>query len=107
MIERFLTWAEDGGRFWLVVVGAAFVKVLLSESLTVRQAFATFAVAIFSAWVGTDPIMNFSGIGDGYKEIVAVTLGLTGEQLMRAVILISKDPEWIKSIIARRMGGGK
>lgn len=94
-------------RFWAVLLSTAFIKAILSERLGWASMFVTFGVAVFCGAVGTDPVMHWFEIDPVYRDFVLVGVGLTGEQVMRAIILASSDPEFIKGIIRNRFGGGK
>ena len=78
----------------------------MKTSPTASGVAATFFVAVFTAWLFTDPVIAWTGVDENNKEIVAVLLGLTGEQIMRAIILITQDKDFIRRIIERRLGGG-
>ncbi len=80
-------------RYWTAIVGAAAMKVLLSQTLTFKQACLTFVMGIGAAWLFTDPLIDWAGLNpDVYKTPTAAILALTGEQIVRRIIRYSQRP---------------
>jgi hypothetical protein len=94
----------DDVRFWVVVAASAVIKAILSERIGWRGTGLTIAVAFFSAWIGTDPIMHFLQLEAVYRDAVIVVCALTGEALMRAIVMALGDPNFLKDIIEKRLG---
>ena len=103
-MEKLNAWLTTEGRFWAIVVGAALVKSVLSDRLGWKSVLVTFGTAFFSAYVFTDPVMHYFALAENYREIAAVAVALTGEQIMRAVILATSDAEFLKDLIRKRLG---
>lgn len=80
-------------RYWTAIVGAAVMKVMLSQTLSFKQACVTFILGIGAAWLFTDPLLDWSGLNpDVYKTPTAAILALTGEQIVRRIIRYSQRP---------------
>lgn len=105
-MDRFFAWWESHGSLLLAIAGAAIAKVVLSENLTWKQAAGTIFLAVFCAYLGTEPFMRWWGISPQNVELVAAGIALTGEQIARALLKTFNDPDWIKEIIVSRLKGG-
>lgn len=85
---------HDNG-FWGAVGVAVLIRVLTAEhkgSLLVRifKYATTVVLALASALVFVDPVLDFTGLPpDIYKVPVAVLIGITGESLIRMLINIT------------------
>ena len=73
-------------QFWLAIIGAAIVKVLLSDKLGWLRALSTLFIAIFGAWLLTDFVMAKLGVGADHRHVVGAAVALTAEQIARAVM---------------------
>lgn len=78
--------------FLLTVIGATVVKILSSPYHSLLRAGLTIFAALFSAYVFTDPVMDFFVISEGYEYAIAALLALTGEGLMRMIMSLANDP---------------
>lgn len=88
--------------FWIAVAGATIVKLASSPFHSIYRAMLTGFAAIFTAYVFTDPVVDWLRADPSiYKIPVAALLTLTGEGLMRTAIDLSNDPSkiiaWWKS----------
>lgn len=89
-------------RWWLTVIAAVAVKLLLSEIQTWRRAVASAAAALLMAVVFTDPLLAFLGPSwepDRYRIAVAVVLALFGENLVRRLMDTTGSPTLITDLI--------
>ena len=67
----------------------------------------TESLTFLAAWVGTDPAVLFFGLKETHQDLVSVPLVLPGDQIMHAVIVMPRDPQVMRNIISKRLGGGK
>lgn len=80
-------------RYWATIVGAALLKVLMSSTLTFFQAVLSFALGVFTAWVFTEPFIDWVGLNPVvYMTPTAAILALTGEQIVRRIIRYANRP---------------
>lgn len=80
-------------RFWLAVLGAAFVRVATSENHSFLRSALTVGMAVFAAWTFTDVTLDYLNLPPPtYRNPVAALLALTGEGLMRFAIGAVNDP---------------
>ncbi|RMC33757.1 hypothetical protein [Paracoccus alkanivorans] len=98
---------SDELKFWIVIVGAAVVKLLITKTQSVIQAVTSMAAAIFMAWVFTDPILSWlEWPAESYRNAVAAVLALLGDTLIRRLLEISKSPTAVADIL-KLFGGRK
>ena len=80
--------------FWLAVIGATVVKVLTSPYHSLRRTSIMVFVAVFSAWIFTDPVVYRLGLDAvNYRNAIAALICLTAEGVVRAVIYGSNHPQ--------------
>lgn len=95
-------------QFWAAVAGATAFRVLSSPIKPLRVALAGAFGGIFAAVIFTDPILTYlNAQPDTYKAAVAALLTLTGESLMRLVMIITRDPAKGIELWKSWKGGGK
>lgn len=88
--------------FWLAVFGATIVKVLTSPYHSLRRTSVMVFVAVFSAWIFTDPVVHHLGLNaEDYRNAVAALICLTAEGVVRAVIHVSNNPQELLEIYKR------
>ncbi|MDA4845977.1 hypothetical protein [Hoeflea poritis] len=88
-------------KFWIAVVGAIIVKLLLSKTQSVLKALATVVAALFFAWIFTDPMLHFmEWEPETYKAPLAALLALTSEGLLRSLMTINLDKivEYVRTL---------
>lgn len=79
-------------RFWIAAFLAAAAKVALSRTQSLIGASVSVAVAVFCAWVFTEPSLIWVGLKPEFFEIpVAALWALLGEGVVRW--LIGMNPE--------------
>jgi hypothetical protein len=79
--------------FWIAVAGATLFRVLSQPVQPMRLAFAGAFGGVFAAVFFTDPILAYLNANpDTYKAAAAALLTLTGESIMRLLIIVSRDP---------------
>lgn len=106
MIERIVAFI-NANQIGFAIVGAAIVKVILSERLGWKAVTGTIFIAVFLAWLLTPPVTEYFSISESYKTAVAALIALVGEQIARAIVIMSNDPDFIRDIIRKRIGGGR
>lgn len=79
--------------FWVAIAGATAVKLMTSPYSSAWRAVTTVFVAVFSAWVFTDSVVDWFGLDPGtYKAPMAALVALTGEGITRVLLAGSNDP---------------
>lgn len=78
--------------FWITVLGASVVKLLLSPWHGVVPTLVSFAAAVFFAVVFTDPVLAYLNLNpEAYKIGAAAVVALTGEGIAKRVLGILAD----------------
>lgn len=87
-------------KHWLVIAGAIFMKVLLSENHGWLRAVTSVAASLFSVYAFTDIVVEWLGWdSEAGERFVVVALALTGEEVMRAILKLIKRPDAIATLI--------
>lgn len=98
-------WSHDL-QFWLAVAGAVVVKLITSEFAGITRAAITVTAAVFSAWVFTNPILDFLDLNpETYQIPVAALAALTGEGFIKMVIRVTAEPQSLLDFIRAWRGG--
>ena len=80
--------------FWVAILLAIIVKILTSPVQSVFRTITTMTAAIFAAWAFTDPVIHWTGAApDVWTTPTAALLALTGENLVRKLIMWVDDPK--------------
>lgn len=80
--------------FWLTMAGAVVVKLLTSPYHSIWRAAVQIVTAVFCAWVFTDPVIDWLDLDpDTYKNPVAALVAITGEGIVRALLLAANNPK--------------
>lgn len=80
-------------QFWFGVLGATAFRILSSPIRPLRIVVVGAFGGIFSAVIFTDPLVNYLNANpETYKVAVAALLTLTGESILRLLMLIARDP---------------
>lgn len=86
-------------QLWLTMIFGAVVKIALSESQpSPWKTIGSFLIAVFSAWVMTEPTLRWLDLDrDSYVYVVAAVWTLMGESVARAVMRVG--PELVTAFI--------
>lgn len=88
-------------NFWLAVVGAILVKMITSETHSLKRSITTIITAIFFAWIFTDvTIAHLKLNQETYQIPIAAVLALTGESLARMILSIKSIGDLIEIILS-------
>lgn len=75
--------------FWIAIVGAIAIKMVTSETHSLKRAVTVIVAAVFTAWAFTDAILHWLQLArDTYQIPVAALLALTGESIMRMLMSV-------------------
>lgn len=86
--------------FWLTAVGAAFVRIIASQSMHPKRAMATFFVAVFSAWAFTDAALHALGLSpEVYQYAMCAIVAITAENVTRLILIGTNDFEGLRKVI--------
>ena len=81
-------------EFWIIVAAAIVFKISTSERLSALGVIATVSGSVLAAVVGTDLVVELAGLqSQTATYAVACLLGLTGEDMIRRVIIKSRSGE--------------
>lgn len=86
-------------EIWAASVIAVFIKLQTSSTLSFFGAVATTVVALFSGVFLHVPVATILGLDSNWHTVLAVIIALSAENLMKAVVEISADVEWLKDIL--------
>ncbi|WP_321446885.1 hypothetical protein [uncultured Cohaesibacter sp.] len=89
---------------YLAMAAGALMSALFASDLSKLQRLLAFGSGLFVAAVCTDPLLSYLELGAGWVNVVAGGLALSGNNLVKWVLRISKDPG---QILARFKGAGK
>jgi hypothetical protein len=93
-------------QFWLTVAGAVAVKLITSKYEGFWRALAAIFAAMFSAWVFTNPVLNWTALDpETYRYFIAALAALTGEGIMKWIIAASNEPTKIIDLIRQWRAG--
>ncbi|MCV6548535.1 MAG: hypothetical protein OIF56_14855 [Cohaesibacter sp.] len=76
----------------LVMVAGALLAALLSPDLSMIQRCAAFAAGLFGAYIGTNAALTYFELDQAFVPLVAGGLALTGNNLVKTVLRVSRDP---------------
>lgn len=85
-------------EIWLIVFAAVLVRVGIVSRDTILSSIITVVVGITVGIYMHMPVLNLLGLTHEWIYLVAVLVTLTAENLMRSVVSISRDAEFLKSI---------
>lgn len=86
-------------EIWAAAIVAVFVKLQTSNTLTIFGAIATTIIALFSGVFLYLPIASMLSLSVSWHMPLAIIIALSAENLMKAIVEISADKEWLKDWI--------
>lgn len=86
-------------EIWAACIVAVLIKLQTSNKLTLLGAIATTVVALFSGIILYQPIMAIFGLAEAWSIPLAIIISLSAENLMKALVEMSADKEWLKDWI--------
>ena len=91
-------------EFWVAVIVAAIIKVLLSENLAKTAVAVSIVSGLFAAAFGAHPLLDWLELDPViYGPLIGGLLALTGESVVRLVVQWSPD----NSVIGHLFKGRK
>ena len=81
------------------VLGAVFVKLLLTPAKTIMSTIAIAFSGMFMALAFTDPVMWYFGLDPMMLVPVASVLTFTGDGIARQIIKFGQSPDDAKSVL--------
>lgn len=103
-------------QFWVVIIGAVLVKLVLSPTVNWRthtwqaliRAFMTGVPAVWVAYTFTDPVLALIGWDPvQYRNMMAGLLALAGENLIRRILEVTSTDAGIVKFLQWWFGGRK
>lgn len=93
--------------FWLTLVVAGIVKILMTKWSGTVATLVSFTVGLFFGVVFHDPVLSFFKLDPNtYSYVVVVLIVLTGENLARWVMKNSSNPtDFLINILKDKMKG--
>lgn len=86
-------------EIWLIVFAAVLVRLGKVSRDTILSSLMTVAIGITVGIYMHIPVLTLLGLSHDWVYLVAVLVTLTAENLMRSVVSMSRDAEFIKSIL--------
>ncbi len=86
-------------EIWCAAFIAMLIRLQTSNTLTWLGAIVTVCVALFAGVALYGPIMGMLGIGEGWAIPIAIIVALSAENMMKAIVELSADIEWLKDYI--------
>lgn len=86
-------------EIWAAAIVAVFVKLQTSNTLTLFGAIATTVIALFSGVFLYLPIATMLSLSVSWHMPLAIIIALSAENLMKAIVELSADVEWLKGIL--------
>ena len=80
-------------EFWAAVLLAVIIKLKTSSRLGLWGTITAIASALLSAYAFAEPLSRWLGFSE---IIVAALIALTGEGLMRYILIVVNNPEELK-----------
>lgn len=78
--------------FWFAVIGSVIIKMASAMKISWYRAAVAGFTAVFSAVVFTDAVVDYLGLPpETYEVPVAVLIGLTGEGIIKQIMLFTED----------------
>lgn len=85
--------------FWMLVVSAVSTKMLAIRPKTFLAGLAYVAAAVLTAYTGTDVLMHYLRVPEIGRPLVIVLLALTGENLLRQLMLLTSDLTYLQKLV--------
>lgn len=86
-------------EIWAAAIIAVFVKLQASNTLTLFGAITTVVIALLSGVFLYTPIAAILSLGTSWHIPLAIIIALSAENLMKAIVELSADKEWLKDWI--------
>lgn len=86
-------------EIWIAAGIAVFVRIQSSNRLTWLGSITTVSVGVFSGLILYEPLAMLIGLSTTWHVLLAIIIALSSENLMKAIVELSADREWIKDRI--------
>lgn len=86
-------------EIWLAAIVAMLIRLQTSNTLTILGATTTVIVALFAGVILYEPIIILFGLSESWSIPIAIIVALSAENLMKAIVEISSDRDWLKDWI--------
>ena len=86
-------------EIWLAGLIGVFIRLQTSNKLTWLGAMSTVVVAMAASLVLYLPVTELLSLSETWHVPVAVIIALTAENIMKSLVEISADKEWLMGII--------
>lgn len=82
-------------EIWFAAFVAMLIRLQTSNTLTALGAIVTVCVALFAGVILYQPVMLVFGLGEAWAIPIAIIVALSAENLMKAIVELSADKEWL------------
>lgn len=86
-------------EIWAASIVAVLIKLQTSSTLTMLGALTTTIVALFSGVFLHETVAEMFGLDQSWYTVVAIVIALSAENLMKSIVELSADKEWLKDFI--------
>lgn len=86
-------------EIWAASFVAVLIKISANKKLTILGAFTTVIVALFSGVILYQPILAMFALDSTWAIPLAIIIALSAENLMKAILQVSEDREWLVDTI--------
>lgn len=84
---------NDDFRFWVMLVGAALLRVATSPFHSIWRAILSVLTSVFLAWVFTDAVIDWLHLSAvTYRAPMGALIALTADGLLRVILRAARDP---------------
>ncbi|MBQ2262720.1 MAG: hypothetical protein II336_15280 [Loktanella sp.] len=86
-------------EIWLASFVAVIIRLQTSSTLTFFGAASTVIVALLTGVILYEQIVDLLGLSESWSVPVAIIVALSAENIMKIIVEMSADKEWLKDWI--------
>lgn len=90
-------------EIWIASIIAVIIKLKSTKHLNRIGAGITIFVGVGAGVILYRPVIELMGVSPSWDVVVAILLALSAENLMKVLVELSSDKEWIKGIISAKV----
>jgi ABC-type uncharacterized transport system permease subunit len=90
-------------EIWIGAIIAVIIKLKSAKRLNWIGACITVFVGVGAGLILYQPAMELLGLAKSWEVVVAILLSLSAENLMKVLVELSSDKDWIKTLITTKV----
>lgn len=98
-------------EIWIALGVAILIKIQSNKKLSILATITSVIVALSAGLLLYKPIIALLALGQNWEMIVAILIALTAENIMRSVVEISSDKDFLSGILSaviiKKASGGE